>query len=230
VVRRAAFTLIELIFAIVIISIVFLSLPSMTQATQASSEGSLAQEGIFISSAKIAQILTYHWDENSVDNSIPLSTAKIVEVTGNSAYNRVPTTTRRVGSIAQSKHRKFHDSNLTIKTMKGISVDNAANNTLDIDDTIDTDLPLENAGISSLGYKQDYKMDIAVGYISDAGTPADAMTFNLSDTVGTTPSNIKIAEVSIKRQLSDNSWELLTRLRAYSANIGEIDYYSRVYQ
>jgi prepilin-type N-terminal cleavage/methylation domain-containing protein len=220
---KKAFTLIELIFAIVVISIVLLSLPSLTQATYDSSEGSLAQEAIFIASAKIAQISTYHWDENSVDNNVLLSTAKVVDVAGgNSAYAREGTSTQRKGHLKQDRHRKFHDNAIATKSVAGIIVDNAANNTLDIDDEVGS-ASLDNAAISNLGYKQTYTMNIAVNYVSDLGTPSNNMNFNFSDT-SSGESNLKMIEVSVS-----NASEVITTLRAYSANIGEIDYHSKVY-
>jgi len=220
---RKAFTLIELIFAIVVISIVLLSLPSLTQATNESSEGSLAQEAIFIASAKIAQVLTYHWDENSVDNTVLLSTAKVVDVAGgDAAYAREGTSTRRKGHLLQDRHRKFHDNAIATRAVAGIIVDKAANQTLDIDDETGT-VALDNAAIASLGYKRTYTLTTAVDYVSDAATPTDGMNFNLSDTASG-ESNLKMVEVSV----SDTSG-LITTLRGYSANIGEIDYHSRVY-
>lgn len=202
----------------------------MTQSTQSASEGSLAQEAIFVASSKIAQVLTFHWDENSVDDTVALSTAKIVEVAaGNSAYNRIGTTTFRAGSMQQDRHRKFHDNSIATRAIQGLGVDTAAADTLDIDDEVTTNLSLNNAGIGSLSYKQNYTMDVAVGYISDATAPANGMNFNFSDSISSTASNLKIVQLSINRQLSDSSWELVTRLRAYSANIGEVDYQSRIY-
>jgi prepilin-type N-terminal cleavage/methylation domain-containing protein len=57
--HRLAFTMIELIFAIVIIAISVMSLPMMTQVTSAGIERNLVQEAIFASVAEINLATTY---------------------------------------------------------------------------------------------------------------------------------------------------------------------------
>ncbi|WP_366755894.1 type II secretion system protein [Sulfurimonas sp.] len=59
VIHKYAFTLIELIFAIVIIGISVMSLPMLTQVTSSAIEKNLVQEAIFASVAEINLATTY---------------------------------------------------------------------------------------------------------------------------------------------------------------------------
>ena len=72
-VNRSAFTMIELIFAIVIIAISVLSLPMMNQVISKNIEGSIVQEAIFAASAELNQVVSYYWDENSMEGTATLS-------------------------------------------------------------------------------------------------------------------------------------------------------------
>jgi prepilin-type N-terminal cleavage/methylation domain-containing protein len=69
---RAAFTLIELIFAIVIIGIAAVSIPTISQITHSGVEQNLAQEAILLSSAEIVKTVSGKWDENSKPDGLDL--------------------------------------------------------------------------------------------------------------------------------------------------------------
>jgi prepilin-type N-terminal cleavage/methylation domain-containing protein len=64
-IKKSGFTLIELIFAIVIIGFSVLSLPTMTQVSTKAISDSLAIEAIFIASSKLNQIMTYNSNDNN---------------------------------------------------------------------------------------------------------------------------------------------------------------------
>ena len=78
-VRRAAFTLIELIFAIVIIAISVISLPMMSQTVSEGIDANIVQEAIFASATELNEAVTAHWDENSIEASMPDSSARVIE-------------------------------------------------------------------------------------------------------------------------------------------------------
>jgi len=65
---KRAFTLIELIFAIVIIAITVVSLPMMTQVISKGIEKNLLQEAIFAGAAVLNESVSAKWDENSVES------------------------------------------------------------------------------------------------------------------------------------------------------------------
>ena len=204
---KSAFTLIELIFAIVIIGISMISLPMMTQAISKGIEGNLVQEAIFAASAELNQVVSYHWDENSVENSNNL--AKVV---WSSATDCDATTKLRLGHVNQPLHRRCLDDSTKRPTM-------ALDGLNDIDDTINTiavTLFEGGSATTSKGYKKDYSSTTNVIY-ADFGSQTIANPTNAAS------KNMKKITVTI----SDTSGNTVTLLNTYSANIGEIDYYKR---
>jgi len=229
-VRRTAFTMIELIFAIVIIAIVVISMPMMMKTNQDAVEGNVVQEALFASSAKMMQVLSYPWDEHSVDSANPNTYGKIVYVaTGDNSYYRKDAngsfdtnSSYRVGHILQDNHRRFHYYTSADANVSAINVDD--NSSIDaIDDRNESGRHFDFAGGSAGGYKTDYTMDVDVSYISDASTTTGSSNaFNFS-IISPGPSNMKLITVTIK----DKNGNPLTLLRSYSANIGEFDFAKR---
>jgi len=201
VVKRVAFTLIELIFAIVIIGISVISLPLMVQTSSTGIEKNLVQEAIFAASTQLNQAIAANWDANSLEDGVnDESLARIID-DGTCANNPANANYRhKVGHILQPLHRRCLDSNTT-----GISGLGTGNNSV-LEDFAGTQT-LSNAGAS--GYKTTYTTAITVTRNAN---------FNGANT------NIKMIQANI----SDASG-LITSLRTYSANIGEPDYYKREY-
>lgn len=196
--------MIELIFAIVVIAITVLSLPMMTQVTSTSSERNIVQEAIFAASTELNQVVSYYWDENSLqDDNI------LAKVVSNGDCNE--TTKLRPGHINQPYHRRCIDDT-TLRPSTTLGSDGGDLDDLDdIDQTQHQIFTLNPA--SATGYKEVYTSQLTVAY-SDFGdeTAADQ--------------NIKRITVTIRD--ADNN--ITTILRTYSANIGEIDYYKRRYE
>jgi len=109
VVRRYAFSLIELIFAIVVISIAVISLPMMIQTTSKGIQGNLTQEAIFASSTKLNEIISYPWDDNSMQKGTIFS--RVIWTSVNDCNS---TTKLRLGHILQQQHRRCLDSNYSL--------------------------------------------------------------------------------------------------------------------
>ncbi|WP_345993309.1 type II secretion system protein [Sulfurimonas sp. HSL-1716] len=224
---RRAFTMIELIFAIVVIAITVISLPVMMRVNQNAIEGNVVQEALFASSAKMMQVLSYPWDEHSVNSQNLASYTKVVDIPGGTAsYGRAydmygnadVNGSFRVGHIIEDGHRRFHNFNSADAVVSTINVDD--NSSIDaIDDRGATNISFENAAATATGYKKDYKMNVTISYIPDTGTP-----FVFPTTGNNTPSNMKLITVDI-----GDTNGTLTLLRAYSANIGEIDFAKRRY-
>lgn len=225
---RNAFTMIELIFAIVVIAITVISLPVMMRVNQNAVEENVVQEAVFASSAKIMQVLSYPWDEHSVSRSNLGTYTKIVGIPSGTTdyarkydmYGNVDTNGNfRIGNIIANGHRRFHNFNSLDANVSAINVDD--NSSIDaIDDRAENNVTFENAAATATGYKKDYDMNVTVSYIADTGTP-----FVFAATGNNTPSNMKLITVSI----GDKKNGVLTLLRAYSANIGEIDFAKRRY-
>jgi prepilin-type N-terminal cleavage/methylation domain-containing protein len=104
--QKSAFTMIELIFAIVIIAISVMSLPMMTQINASGIEKGYVQEAIFASSAEIHQALSHRWDANSAPDGDPASLSQVLDIAGD--CNAI--TKRRPG---QSSRRCLNDTTLT---------------------------------------------------------------------------------------------------------------------
>ncbi|MDT8338668.1 MAG: prepilin-type N-terminal cleavage/methylation domain-containing protein [Sulfurimonas sp.] len=197
--HRAAFTMIELIFAIVVISIAVMSLPMMIQITSEGIEDNIVQEAIFAASAELMGATSYYWDLNSMQDNALSRLSRVIEVNGVCNDDRL-----RPGHVNQPYHRRCLDSNTTVVANTPDTntppvfpnLDNAENDA--IGDLFDT------SAAEAAGYKQEYQSQVIVTQATD--------------------SNIKVLTASI--YTSDGA-TLLTRLRIYSANIGEVDYYKR---
>jgi len=199
VVKKSAFTLIELIFAIVVISISVTSLPMMTQTTSKAIDGNLVQEAIFAASAELNGAVTAHWDENSmIDDKDSL--ARVIDIDDNCTDNRL------LGHINQPLHRRCLDSSNTdpLDTTDDSDIYALEDMAHDSQNIFDTD------ATNAQGYKRKYNSTV------DITRPAN---FN--------GSNDHIKEILLT--VTDTDSNTITILRTYSANIGEIDYYKRAY-
>lgn len=205
---KKAFTLIELIFAIIIMSIVVMSLPVMMKMTSDSIEKNIVQEAIFAASAELMGATTFYWDLNSMEDFSVSNYARVID-DGNCENNSSSLTNRlKVGHVAQPLHRRCLDSNTTmaIDTNSSIfpNLDNASKNNTRVNEVI-----FENPNPESKGYKKSYLVTVAIAK---------------NDINGTINNNIKELTATIRNP--DNN-EVLTVLRTYCANIGEVDYYKR---
>lgn len=227
--RRTAFTMIELIFAIIVISIVVISMPMMMKTNEDAVAGNIVQEALFASSAKMMQVLSYPWDENSTDNTgvygkvIDISGGTAAYNGGTAAYKRSDANSSyRVGHILQDNHRRFHDYTSPYANTIGALATNVATPTA-LNNTGQTNVPFDNPLSSATGYKKNYTMDVNVSYIADGNpTAGNVNSFNFDTTTVGGPTNMKLITVTIKDANGD-----LTRLRSYSANIGEFDFAKR---
>ena len=206
-VRRAAFTLIELIFAIVIIAISVISLPMMGQVVSKGVSTNLVQEAIFAAATKLNEAVTYKWDENSTNAAAPDSLSRVI----NTAVNDCSTPDgQRPGYILQPMHRKCL-SNLAVRPS---ALGKDGGDLDDLDDLVETNVALFSGGAGADAYKDNddpYKSTIAVAYANFG-------------TITAASKNIKLISVTIS-----NSKGPITKLDAYSANIGEIDYFRRTF-
>ncbi|MBE0497957.1 MAG: prepilin-type N-terminal cleavage/methylation domain-containing protein [Campylobacterales bacterium] len=236
---RPAFTMIELIFALVIMGIVFVSLPLILINNAKSIEDNLIQESIFLTSSKITQIMSFQWDNSSSETGTGmLAASDVVNVTaGAAALVRNATTDFRVGHFQQDKRRRMTPvGNPRFATPVGPDVNDAG-----IFDDVDdfhgqTDAALvqsASALTSGSGYKKAYRTNTTVTYVDDDaggtffnGNTVQNFIFTTAAAGGTT--NLKMIEVSVD-QNNSGDWDTTLLLRAYVANIGETDYHKRRY-
>ena len=197
---QSAFTMIELIFAIVIIGISVVSLPMMMQVNSKGMENNLAQEAIFGASVELMQASTGYWDANSMSDINLSDYAKVVNI-GNDCNSA---TKLRPGHINQPFHRRCIDDT---------AIDTASN-------------AIGNSDFSTLNDFEGSKQL----FIGDANGAAGYKNMNYASTIAVTQPtdlNIKILTVTI-RDVADNN-KTITVLRTQSANIGEPQYYKRTF-
>ena len=197
--KRHAFTIIELIFAIIIISIAVVSLPVMTKITEKGLEESIYQEAIFASSAEIMGVSSGYWDTRSIEDIAYSHLSRVIDINVTNAAIRCDSNRLRPGHIAQPLHRRCLDSNTTtgLETA-GVDTIAAAVNTVDGANIFKTSSGLLIG--EAVGYKDIYTSDMNITRVG----------------------NIKYITVTVK----DGATQI-TRLRMQSANIGEIDYFKR---
>ena len=207
-VRRAAFTFIELIFAIVIIAITVVSLPMMNQVIAKGLDDNLVQEAIFAAATELNEAVTAHWDENSIDPTSPNSYARVIDHSGNCNNNNLSASYRQMpGHINQPLHRRCLDDNTTTPG------DSNTNNTIDALDDMEhaaTNIFIDTTN-DTKGYKRSYTSKVTV---------TRGATF-----AGTANQDIKSITIEIKNA----DGKVITSLKTYSANIGEVDYLKKEY-
>lgn len=229
--------MIELIFALVIMGIVFITLPVILLNEGTNVERNLMQEAIFASATKISQILTYSWDENSAPDTAVLASANVVEVTSAGLLDR-NSSDFRVGHVPQALHRRMTPASaIRSATAVGADADDAG-----VPDDIDDFNVAGTVNLTSLtgatGYKKAYRVTTTVGYVNDynfrnATSYASSVidyTFDANTSFTANTTNLKMIEISTDQNNSDGwSAEPILVLRSYSANIGETDFYKRTY-
>jgi len=209
VVRRSAFTFIELIFAIVIIAIAVVSLPMMKQVIFKGIDSAIVQEAVFAAATELNEVTTAHWDDNSFDPANPDTFARVIDHMGNCENNSsLPSYRYMPGHIVQPLHRKCLDSNAT--TPADASVNNGVTS---LDDSAHgLNNIFLNTTIDDTGYKHHYDSNVTVT------RPA---FFD-----GQNDNDMKRITVTI---VDSDTNTIITSLYTYSANIGEIDFYKKEY-
>lgn len=203
---RTAFTMIELIFAIVLIGIIVAAVPRMITQNSEGVANTLKQEAIAAAAGEAFRILSFPWDNNSVsDNNV----SYVLDTNGSADYNRSGGLPLRKGHVAplpgeiRLNHRRLFSA---VSTPAAATLPGAQSQSL---------LNAIDAG----AYKNSYSVVETSGYITDNGSP-----FVFSDTTnGGTSTNMKMAAVQVDSGTETN---ILT-LRVYAANIGSVEYYTR---
>ena len=168
--RKSAFTMIELIFAIVIIAISVMSLPMVTQVTQRGIENSILQEAVFAASAELMGATAGYWDENSMQDSADSHLSRVIDITGDCIANLRP------GHIAQQYHRRCLNNT-------GTGANNAAGGVVwDLDNAEHGDADMFTDTITdATGYKETYQSNIDVSPAADNNIKIITATIKDSD-------------------------------------------------
>ncbi len=105
---KNAFTLVELIFSIVIIALVFTVVPKLLFVTTKTMEVSIKEDGLFAAMALMGNIIRLPWDENTI-----LSEGKILDTDANTC------TDYRIGGFAGSRNCLNSSASATTKAAFG---------------------------------------------------------------------------------------------------------------
>jgi len=225
---RNAFTMIELLFAIVIISITMLTLPMMMQIDAGNQEDALAQEGIILTSTKIAQVLTFPWDPVSSPGGAIMTLSQVLDTAnGDADLTRVAGTDFRLGHVTEKLRRRL--SPVSAPRTASVIGGNVVPETSINDFNADVD-NIGGAG-GTYAYKKQWRLNTTVTYVDDTATYSDNnVAYDLPIVGVANPTNIKMVTVlatdvtpgipGVPRQV---------RLRSYSSNIGEQEFYKRRY-
>lgn len=215
-------SMIELIFAIVIIGIAVMSLPLILTQVQNSNSFALRQEVILSIKTKLSYILAYQWDQNTYDATADIERVLNIPASDDTATDFNASTTRRKGHVLADGRRRLWDNNLTIvATTKA----NFRTDTLN-DDIDDFDgLPPETKTITALDdFIFDLNLSTSVNYIKDTlqtggnYATSNAITFTFDPENNTTNStNIKMIKVTATATGLDNP----IAMYAFSSNIGQ---------
>ena len=220
------FTMIEMIFAIVIIGIVAISIPMIMLTNARGVEQNLLQETIFITATKLGQVLSYPWDENSPPAGT-LAKTEVLNASGDDELDRNVTDYRR-GHFQQALHRKMtpQSAQRSATTAGGLGDDGGDRD--DIDDFEGEITLITETG--ERGYKKNYRINGFVDYVSDATDySASSVNFDYSISGLGSDTNIKMVQITVEEELPSGSYSEVLRLRSYSSNIGETDYHKRTY-
>ena len=223
---RRGFSLIEVVFAIIIIAISLMSVPMLLKSSSKSNEFSMMQEAILATSTKMGNILSYPWDINSYDSTNKILRTLDVSASGDSELSRVlgvNDNNLRIGHIFADKRRRFYDYNInpSHQVNPTTSVNHA--NKQSINDFHGETVTIGGSG--SFDYKDaGMSMTSNVYYINDSAnysaqnivkainpSTANPITSNVNST------NIKMVQVTTNMpSLGQN-----IVLRTYLSNIGQ---------
>jgi prepilin-type N-terminal cleavage/methylation domain-containing protein len=151
---RFAFTLIELIFAIVVMSIAVMSLPMMTQITSKGIEDNIVQEAIFAASAELTAATSYYWDERSMEDFSVSRLERVVNVDGSGDCNI--TTKQRPGHVNRMCLDSSDSSGVNYTTLSNSTIPNL-NSNVHGSKLVFTDNIKDESG-----YKNDYNSTVTI--------------------------------------------------------------------
>ncbi|WP_295022929.1 prepilin-type N-terminal cleavage/methylation domain-containing protein [Sulfurimonas sp.] len=164
--QRYAFTMIELIFAIIIISIAVISLPTITDATSKGLESNIVQEAIFAGSAELNGATSSYWDKRSMEDKNVSNLSRVIDINGDCDNNSVGERYRlKPGHINQPFHRRCLDSDTATVANVSDVTDQNLNNAVHGSEDIFTDTTT-----NSVGYKNTYQSTVAVAQVGNVKT------------------------------------------------------------
>lgn len=209
-------SMIELVFAIVIMGIAVMSLPLILTQVQNNNAFAMQQEAILAAKSKIGDILTYEWDDNSYDATAQRS--YVLDTTSDANLSRVVGTTRRVGHVNAEDRRKLFDVTTNATAAGALGLEGATLNDIDDFNNQPTTISatLENAG-KGLDYVFTLTLTPTITYASDTATYSNAILNNFTFNFANANAITNIKTISVQVTGGDQN----ITLRAFACNIGE---------
>jgi len=180
--KRDGFTLIELIFSMVIIAIAFTVFPKILQLATKVSAQNLKEEAMYNAVAYIGLIKSTAWDENNT-----ISDNILISNNGNGTYDCNVTTGYRNGGFVGSRNCK---DNLSASTL-GIDSNDNYNDDMDDFGTIDAKNDTNS---------RDYNLSVIVKYVDDIAM--DSENFSSTQNSGTTNTKEINITVNVNKKAS----------------------------
>ena len=209
--KRGAFTLIELIFSMVIIAIAFTVLPKMLQLAAKSSKQSLKEEGMYGAVALMGLIQSTAWDEkNTQYDDILLVNS------GNNAYDCNTTTTYRAGGFVGSRNCKNAQN---ASTTLGMEVGETIPNDMD-------DFSSYNA--SNDNNDRNYTLNVSTIYVADPALSDTTFSTNPS-TQSTNTKYIVIDVNTSSNKMKPVMGNSVAHFYYFASNIGQMQVKKRAW-
>ncbi len=209
---RRGISLLELIFTIVIIAVVFTVIPKIVFALNKSDEFSIKQDALFNGITLMQMITHLSWDENGTQSN------DILNTTGSAQFACDAATHYRVGGFRGSRNC---ENNVNVRGT--LSSDGTETNTTynDIDDFNGVDI---NTSI--------YRLHVNAKYIADTFIyNGQNATIALNSTAMPPSTNIKYIDINITYQGNKTAFQgtAISQFAFASANIGKFFISKRVW-
>ena len=214
---KRSFSLIELIFTIVIIALVFTTIPKIIYSTNESFKFTLKEDGIFNMMAKMLDISFREWDENDTNSYDILLTGNSNVLECNSSANPA---IRIGGFYSGYAYSRLCKHNLYISK---IGTDSGETSEDDYDDVDDFNGTEDNATKNG---NTRYILYITNGY-SDEWSKSDydydnqKLDFTFTNNDNISKSNEKLTKITLYDKKYDKN---ISHSRYWSANIGKVGY------
>ncbi len=236
-IKRAAFSLIELVLAIVIIAISLMTIPLMLSQSTNNDSVSIMQESILATRTKMGNILSYQWDAcSTIEEGVAGAETrlKVLDViNGDLELNRTIVENRRIGHLPIDTRRRFHAVTLNnpVGPIRPLALGSEVNKTniSGFDGNITQMLAVNNS--TGFDYIRDFNITTNVSYVSDDTNYSRQRVnfdFNVSSSASITnvnlSTNIKMIEMNVQ-----SAGVTPFTLRAFSSNIGQSTLFSLPY-
>ncbi len=212
---RRALTLIELIFTMVIIAIVFTVIPKLIHAMNQTSKTAQQEEAMYNAVALMGAIVNLPWDNNNTQHD------QILQVTaGNSAYDCNTTSGYRIGGFIGGRNciePLGVDYNATALGLEDTDIN-------DIDDYV-ASINADNNCSRSHG-KLLYTLTPTVRYVTDPLAGSAVVLGDVNASAATT-TNTKYIVVNVGYHSDNKLGGCIAALQYHAFNIGQIHLNSR---